>query len=77
LPNLEKTWMRVYLGREGTHYALFRARCQKRQYALIHCWMKIANVQTVLKEFTLRWRLRNGGRGRGRWIGLRGGVGEM
>lgn len=41
----------------------------------IHCWMKIANVQTVLEEFTLRWRLRRGGGGR--WIGLRGGVGEM
>jgi hypothetical protein len=37
--------------------------------------MKIANVQTVLKEFTLRWRLWNGGRGR--WVGLRRGVGEM
>jgi len=37
--------------------------------------MKIADVQTVLKEFTLRWRLRKGGRGR--WIGLRGGVGEV
>jgi len=37
--------------------------------------MKIADVQTVLEEFTLRLRLR--GRGRGRWIGLRGGVGEV
>lgn len=56
--------MRVYLGRERTHYALFRVKCQERRYALIHCWMKIANVQTVLEEFTLRWGLRNGGRGR-------------
>jgi hypothetical protein len=67
--------MRVYLGREGTLYALFRVKCQERRYPLIHCWMKVANVQTVLEEFTLRWGLRKGGRGR--WIGLRGGVGEM
>jgi hypothetical protein len=37
--------------------------------------MKIADVQTVLEEFTLRWRLGRGGRGR--WIGLRGRVGEV
>ena len=60
---------------EEIHYALFRDRCQERQYGLVHCWMKIANVQTVLEEFTLRWRLRKGGGGR--LIGLRGGVGEM
>jgi len=41
----------------------------------IYCWVKITDVQTVLEEFTLRWRLRKGGRSR--WIGLRGGVGEM
>jgi len=41
----------------------------------IHCWMKVADVETVLEEFTLKWRLRKGGRCR--WIGLRGRVGEM
>jgi hypothetical protein len=41
----------------------------------IHCCMKIADVQTVLEEFTLRRRLRKGGRGRR--LGLRRRVGEM
>lgn len=55
--------------------SLFPVQHRERRYVLIHCWVKIADVQTVLEEFTLRWRLRKGGRGR--WIWLRGGVGEM
>jgi hypothetical protein len=54
---------------------LVQGQVPERRYTLIHCWMKIADVQTVLEEFTLRWRLRKGGRGRR--IGLRGRVREM